>query len=312
MIKSVTVVNYLGESFKMELMRPEESGFIIQSITGIGPVKANINNTELSTGDGAVYNSSRLTVRNIIFKLCFLPNPTIEHTRQKSYKYFPVKKPIKLIFETDNRVSECSGYVESNEPDIFSKSVNIGDQISQIIGIFYPYRIDNYVKTVRSQKFYGRYMDDWYVMSPSKEELEDILENIKRIAADYGIHINTKKTCIVKLSSTYKYLQVRYTLTSTGKVIKRINPQRVTAFRRKLKKLAALVNDNKAKYEDVENMFRSWMGGNYKLMSKETRIGLLNLFEDLFDVEITFVKHEGAKKHRMIITPKGGIDADDH
>lgn len=121
MIKSVTVVNYLGESFKMELMRPEESGFIIQSITGIGPVKANINNTELSTGDGAVYNSSRLTVRNIIFKLCFLPNPTIEHTRQKSYKYFPVKKPIKLIFETDNRVSECSGYVESNEPDIFSK-----------------------------------------------------------------------------------------------------------------------------------------------------------------------------------------------
>lgn len=121
MIKSVTVVNYLGESFKMELMRPEESGFIIQSITGIGPVKANINNTELSTGDGAVYNSSRLTVRNIVFKLCFLPNPTIEHTRQKSYKYFPVKKPIKLIFETDNRVSECSGYVESNEPDIFSK-----------------------------------------------------------------------------------------------------------------------------------------------------------------------------------------------
>lgn len=121
MIRSVTVVNYLDESFKMDLMRPEESGFIIQSITGIGPVKANINNTELSTGDGAVYNSSRLTVRNIVFKLAFLPNPTIEHTRQKSYKYFPVKKPVKLIFETDNRVSECSGYVESNEPDIFSK-----------------------------------------------------------------------------------------------------------------------------------------------------------------------------------------------
>lgn len=37
------------------------------------------------------------------------------------------------------------------------KSVNIGDQLSQIIGIYYPYRIDNYVKYVRSQKFYGRY-----------------------------------------------------------------------------------------------------------------------------------------------------------
>lgn len=40
------------------------------------------------------------------------------------------------------------------------KSVNIGDQLSQVIGIYYPYRIDNYVKYVRSQKFYGRYMDD--------------------------------------------------------------------------------------------------------------------------------------------------------
>lgn len=186
------------------------------------------------------------------------------------------------------------------------KSVNIGDQISQVIGIFYPYKIDNYIKTVRSQKYYGRYMDDWYVISPSKEVLEDILCNIERIADCYGIHINTKKTRIVKLSSTYKFLQVRYSLTKSGKVIKRINPQRVTAMRRKLRKLRTLVSCGKTTYEAVENMFRSWMGANYKLMSKTTRIGLLNLFEDLFDVEITIVKH------KMIFLPKGGIDADDH
>lgn len=186
------------------------------------------------------------------------------------------------------------------------KSVNIGDQISQVIGIFYPYRIDNYIKTVRSQKYYGRYMDDWYVISPSKEELEDILENVEKIAACYGIHVNKKKTRIVKLSSTYKYLQVRYSLTKSGKVTKHINPQRVTAMRRKLKKLSALVNSGRTTYEAVEDMFRSWMGANYKLMSNKTRIGLLNLFEELFCVEITIVKR------KMIIKPKGGIDADDH
>ena len=37
---------------------------------------------------------------------------------------------------------------------------NIGDQISQIIGIYYPHRIDTYVKFVRSQKYYGRYYDN--------------------------------------------------------------------------------------------------------------------------------------------------------
>lgn len=169
------------------------------------------------------------------------------------------------------------------------KSVNIGDQLSQVIGIYYPYPIDNYVKYVRQQKFYGRYMDDWYIMNPSKEELEDLLENVCKIAAELGIHINRKKTRIVKISSKYKFLQIKYTLTDTGKVIKRINPDRVTAMRRKLKKLAVKVGNEEADYDNVENMFRGWMGGHYKLLSREQRKNLIQLYEDLFSKEIIIV-----------------------
>lgn len=169
------------------------------------------------------------------------------------------------------------------------KSVNIGDQISQAIGIYYPYRIDNYVKYVRSQKYYGRYMDDWYIMNPSKDELEDLLVNICKITEEYGIHINKKKTRIVKISSTYKFLQIKYTLTDSGKVIKRINPKRVTAMRRKLKKLASKVTNGEADYDNVENMFRGWMGAHYKLLSKEQRKNLIQLYKDLFDKDIMIV-----------------------
>lgn len=169
------------------------------------------------------------------------------------------------------------------------KSVNIGDQISQAIGIYYPYRIDNYVKYVRSQKYYGRYMDDWYIMNPSKDELEDLLVNICKITEEYGIHINKKKTRIVKISSTYKFLQIKYTLTDSGKVIKRINPKRVTAMRRKLKKLASKVTNGEADYDNVENMFRGWMGAHYKLLPKEQRKNLIQLYKDLFDKDITIV-----------------------
>lgn len=169
------------------------------------------------------------------------------------------------------------------------KSVNIGDQLSQIIGIYYPHRIDNYVKYVRGQKFYGRYMDDWYIMNPSKGELLDLLDNIRIIAEELGIHINKKKTRIVKISSTYKYLQVKYTLTKDGKVIKRINPTRVTAMRRKLKKLAVKVKVGDICYENVENMFRGWMGSFYKLLSRQQRKNLIQLYEDLFDKNITVV-----------------------
>lgn len=170
-----------------------------------------------------------------------------------------------------------------------AKSVNIGDQLSQVIGIYYPYRIDNYVKYVRSQKFYGRYMDDWYIMNPSKEELLDLLEHIKAIANELGIHLNEKKTRIVKISSTYKFLQVKYSLTKDGKIIKRINPERVTTMRRKLKKLAVKIKDGKIPYENVENMFRGWMGSFYKLLSRQQRQNLIRLYEDLFDKTITVV-----------------------
>lgn len=173
-----------------------------------------------------------------------------------------------------------------------AKSVNIGDQLSQVIGIYYPHRIDTYVKYVRQQKFYGRYMDDWYIMNPSKEELEDLLSCIIEIAKEYGIHINRKKTHIVKISSTYKFLQIKYTLTKDGKVIKRINPKRVTTMRRKLKELSLKVINGEIEYESIENMFRGWMGAHYKLLSKQQRKNLIQLYEELFNKKISVISRK--------------------
>lgn len=121
MIKSVTVTNYIGESIKLDLTNPEESGFLVKSITGLGAGSATINMTEVATNDGAYFNSARLSSRNIVLSLIFLWKPTIEDVRQLSYKYFPIKKKVTLLFETDNRLAEIEGYVETNEPNIFSK-----------------------------------------------------------------------------------------------------------------------------------------------------------------------------------------------
>lgn len=130
MIQSVTVINYLGDVMELDLMNPEKSGFVVKSITGLGPSKGVINTTEVSTNDGSIYNSARKTQRNIVMQLGFLWSDTIEDARHRTYKYFPVKKLLTLIFKTDKRHCMITGYVESNEPDIFSK--NSGCQISII------------------------------------------------------------------------------------------------------------------------------------------------------------------------------------
>jgi hypothetical protein len=128
MIKSVTITNHLGESIRLDLTEPEKSGFIIESIDGLGPSKATVNFTELATNDGAIDNSARLNYRNITLSLIFLENPTIEATRLLTYKYFPVKRNITFRVETDSRICEATGRVESNEPTIFDQQE--GTQIS--------------------------------------------------------------------------------------------------------------------------------------------------------------------------------------
>lgn len=140
MIRSLTVTNHMGEAITFELGSPEKSGFLIQSIDGLGPAKATINATEVATFDGSLYNSSRIAPRNIVIKALFLWNPTIEDARQMSYKYFPQKKKIHLVITTDNRICETDGYVESNEPNIFSKEE--GTSISIICPDPYLYSIE--------------------------------------------------------------------------------------------------------------------------------------------------------------------------
>ena len=122
MIKAITVTTPKGESLKLTLANPEESGLIVKSIEGLGPSKANINTTELATMDGSVYSSARTTERNIVLTLAMMFAPTIEDSRQKTYHFFPVKGKVKLVIETDNRQVQTEGYVESNEPDIFSEA----------------------------------------------------------------------------------------------------------------------------------------------------------------------------------------------
>ena len=142
MIKSLTITNHLGDSIVLELMRPEKSGFIVKSINGLGPVKATINTTSSATRDGATFNSAFMDVRDIVISLLYYQTgeETVEDLRQKAYRYFPNKKKIRIQIETDNRIVWTEGYVENNDPNIFSKES--GCTITIVCADPYLYSID--------------------------------------------------------------------------------------------------------------------------------------------------------------------------
>ena len=156
------------------------------------------------------------------------------------------------------------------------KHLNIGDQVAQIAGIIYPIPIDNYVKIVKGVKFYGRYMDDSYAIHESKEFLQELLQGIIAIATELGITVNIRKTRICKLSSLWRFLQVQYSLTETGRVIQKINPKRLTCMRRKMKKLVHILTE-----KEFDDWYGSWFRNHYRIMSKQQRENMDRLYNNL-------------------------------
>lgn len=168
------------------------------------------------------------------------------------------------------------------------KSVDIGDQVSQDIGVFFPTPIDNYVKIVRGCKWYGRYMDDMYIICRDRDELESIIEGVKLEANAMGLFVNESKTRIVRLGDTYRYLQIRYTLAENGRVIQRISQKAVTRERRRLKAYKTMIDRGGMSYADAEQAAKSWMADYSKIMSKQQIKNMKAVYKSLFGKELSW------------------------
>jgi len=142
-------------------------------------------------------------------------------------------------------------------------SLGLGSQVSQISAIFHANPIDHHCKEDRGIKYYGRYMDDLYLIHPGREYLLDCLEDIKKLSAELGITINMRKTRITKLKDGVHFLKGIYSLKENGKVVRRAEPDSRKRMRRKLKKFKGLFDAGHMTAYDVYTAYQSWRG-NYR------------------------------------------------
>ncbi len=200
---------------------------------------------------------------------------------------------IDVSFMSDDEYAECLNTVfnsleyESIDKNLLTgekfmcKSMGIGSQISQIAGVYYPHRIDNYCKIIKRIKFYARYADDSYAMSDSKEFLINLLDEIEEIGKPYGIYINKKKTCILPLSN-FHFLKMNYSLLPNGKVKVRSTNETFRRERRKLKKHYKKLLEGTMPFKDILEGYKSWRG-NVEKFGNHYRIQKIdNYFKELF------------------------------
>ena len=118
---SLKVENERGEALELT----GNPNYTVYKIEGLNPPQATINSSVNTTTDGSSINSVRLENRNIVIYTTI--EGDVEANRINLYKYFPVKKTVKLYFSNSSREVYIEGKVELIECDLFSNK-----QVAQI------------------------------------------------------------------------------------------------------------------------------------------------------------------------------------
>ena len=147
----------------------------------------------------------------------------------------------------------CNLYIDSTEGD----GIPLGNQINQGFALLYLDGMDKLIKHQLGIEFYGRYMDDFYLIHPSKEYLKYCLEVIAAYLETLDLSLNGK-TQIFPFKNGVSYLGFHTYITATGKPIRKLKNQNKRNAQRKFARMAKLVADGKLPLDKFQPSYGAW------------------------------------------------------
>lgn len=96
----------------------QNPAYDVLKVDGLPPPSATLNFSQMANFDGARFNSAQLPARNLVFTIKIYE--PVEKNRISLYKYFPLKKSVRIYYENDTRSVFIDGYVETCEPNLFT------------------------------------------------------------------------------------------------------------------------------------------------------------------------------------------------
>lgn len=145
------------------------------------------------------------------------------------------------------------------DPAHSGRGIPIGNQTSQVFGMFYLNEVDRFVKEKLRVKVYSRYMDDFILVHYDKEFLRRALSEITEMVTALGLKFNSK-TQICPLKNGITYLGFRYAVTPTGKLVKTVKKQTKKRLRWRARLLKKASVEGTIKPERVRQSLAAFHG----------------------------------------------------
>lgn len=194
-----------------------------------------------------------------------------------SIQHEPLKQMTRKYIKDPDILWLVDLIVDSTE----NPGIPIGNQTSQWFAVMYLSGMDHFIKEKLGIRYYGRYMDDFYLIHEDKAYLQYCWDEIERYVARLGLRLN-KKTNIFPLRNGIDFLGFHTYLTESGKIIRKVRRSSKSNAQRKLKKQRGLLDREKISLSDIEQSYGSWRshaakGNCYHLIQKTD-----SLFQNLF------------------------------
>lgn len=172
----------------------------------------------------------------------------------------------------------ANGFME----DFGDVGFGLGSQVSQIDALMVASPLDHFIKEKLHIKYYGRYMDDFYLIHEDPEYLAYCMKEIEKKCIELGLHLNVKKTRIVPLRTGFKFLKTKFILTETGAVIRKMNRSSPKRMRKKLRTFKRWMEEGKFTFDDVNTAYQSWRGHMRRGNSTKVLRKMDKFFNELF------------------------------
>lgn len=147
----------------------------------------------------------------------------------------------------------CNLFIDSTE----GKGIPLGNQINQGFALLYLDGMDKLITGELGIEFYGRYMDDFYLIHWDKEYLKQCLEIITEFLKTLDLTLNGK-TQIFPFKNGVNYLGFHTYVTEKGKVIRKLKNQNKRNAQKKFVRMAKLVADGKLSTEKFHASYGAW------------------------------------------------------
>lgn len=187
----------------------------------------------------------------------------------------------------------------------------LGLQQSQLTSNLYLSDFDHKIKEAWHEPFYGRHMDDFYVLSESRERLEEILNWAREYLGGIGLELNPKTAITFR---SFDYLGYRFIVSDFGKVIVRLAPGKLKSKRRHLRKIADHLARGEIEPERAEAAYFGWRVHAIKARNARTQILKTDAYFDGYlqkaGYKLYIVPHEKGKiKWRVAVLAERGNNA---